>query len=94
MGQKLSTSLNESKVPDQFCKPQGLYAAEHVDLKRLKKLIQAGRLAPCWRGTTDDDIPTQTDSEVHNNPPSLVQVSLLRWWPCDQSEPNECLCVA
>ncbi|MEW5319526.1 MAG: hypothetical protein WDW38_010671 [Sanguina aurantia] len=48
-------SSTVGKVPEQYLKPQGLYASsDRIDLKKLRKLIVDGRLVPCYPGLEDN----------------------------------------
>jgi hypothetical protein len=40
-------------VPEQYCRPSGLYKTDRVDLKKLKALVQEGQLVPCFPGTEE-----------------------------------------
>ena len=44
MGQKGS----KLQVAEEFLKPRGLYQCSDVDVKKLRKLILDGKLAPCY----------------------------------------------
>jgi hypothetical protein len=58
------------KVPEQYLRPQGLYNnLNNIDLKRLRRLILHGHLAPCWAGKE----ACAADSEVR----ALVRLA----WP-------------
>ncbi|GAX81168.1 hypothetical protein CEUSTIGMA_g8601.t1 [Chlamydomonas eustigma] len=47
------------RVPEQYTKPSGLYGGEDkLDLKKLKRCIQEGKLAPCFPGCEE---PAFTD---------------------------------
>ena len=37
-------------VDPQFTKPQGMYDEDDIDLRKLRKLIKRGKLAPCYPG--------------------------------------------
>ena len=37
-------------VEDKYTRPTGLYVHKSIDFSRLRKLILAGRLAPCFAG--------------------------------------------
>ncbi len=42
------------KIPDEYTRPSGLYGGtDKLDLKRLKRFIQEGRLAPCFPGSDE-----------------------------------------
>ena len=53
MGLKVSKCGARSVHPEHLI-PQGLYPLHDVDLKRLKKYILTGRLAPCFPGQEGD----------------------------------------
>lgn len=48
MGNKLGK--RRSAVDEALTRPQGLYDHQDVDMKRLRRLILDGRLAPCYVG--------------------------------------------
>jgi len=48
---KLATS--RQVVDESLCRPQAATALRNVDLARLRKLIQAAKLAPCHVGADE-----------------------------------------
>mmetsp|Transcript_6647 Transcript_6647/g.24661 ORF Transcript_6647/g.24661 Transcript_6647/m.24661 type:complete len:608 (-) Transcript_6647:1138-2961(-) len=57
MGSKLSTTTRTTRrkprVEEQYTRPSGLYPTVEVDVKRLRKLIMEGKLAPCYPGVEE-----------------------------------------
>ena len=43
---KMGLMKKKSSVDPKYCRPQGLYSSHNLNLKKLKKLILAGKLAP------------------------------------------------
>ena len=53
MGGKNSKTSQNARVPDRYCVPHGLYSLEHVDLKKLRRLVRARKLAPLYPPSHD-----------------------------------------
>jgi len=57
-------------MDDRYTRPQGLYDHDDVDLKKLKRLIVKGKLAPCYPGkevgddAADDDDDDDDDDDA------------------------------
>ena len=51
----MGNKIGKRRVPidEALTRPQGLYDHQDVDLKRLRRLIIDGRLAPCYAGVED-----------------------------------------
>ncbi|EEH54573.1 uncharacterized protein MICPUCDRAFT_19589, partial [Micromonas pusilla CCMP1545] len=47
-------SSKSGRMDDRYTRPQGLYDHDDVDLKKLKRLIVKGKLAPCYPGKEQD----------------------------------------
>ena len=54
-------------VDPQFMRPQGFYDPDDVDLKKLRRLIKHGKLAPCYPGRerADDEETEARLSLIH-----------------------------
>ena len=56
-------ALTGSLVPEPLCRPTHLYKnTANVDLKKLKKLIQDGKLVPCFLGAEEAQ-PTGSEEQ-------------------------------
>jgi len=54
MGNKLSSSSRrKQRVEEQYTRPHGLYPKAEVDVKKLRRLILDGKLAPCYPGVEE-----------------------------------------
>lgn len=53
IGEKLTKHGN--KIPEEFLRPQGLYSVDKVDLRKLRRLILDGKLAPCYPGREEGE---------------------------------------
>ena len=47
---KMGLRTNRPGLDERYTRPQGLYHHGDVDLRKLKKLIVSGKLAPCYPG--------------------------------------------
>jgi len=56
MGQMLSRGNRDLEIDERHLRPMGLHAGtdQVVDLKKLRRLILEGKLAPCYEGLEED----------------------------------------
>jgi hypothetical protein len=62
-------------MDERYTKPQGLYTHGDVDLRKLKKLIVSGKLAPCYpgqEGGDDDDARVSAPATSAPAPAAVV----------------------
>jgi hypothetical protein len=60
-------------VDEKYTKPCGLYVHKSIDMQRLRKLILAGRLAPCFTGLEEP-----TDGVLLEECPICMLVRVVR----------------
>lgn len=60
---KMGLMKKKSSVDPKYCRPQGLYSSHNLNLKKLKKLILAGKLAPCYPGQEGAEVAPDAGSD-------------------------------
>ena len=60
---KMGLMKKKSSVDPKYCRPQGLYSSHNLNLKKLKKLIVAGKLAPCYPGQEGAEVAAEAGSD-------------------------------
>ena len=60
---KMGLMKKKSSVDPKYCRPQGLYSSHNLNLKKLKKLIIAGKLAPCYPGQEGAEVAAEAGSD-------------------------------
>lgn len=60
------------KIPEELLRPHGNWDYQRVDLKRLRKFIKDGRLAPCYPGVEDSSSPEVRGSGTGSEPSDIA----------------------